>query len=208
MSIRTVDFETKEATETYVGCVLDEIEQNLHDDSYAYAMVWDDETKSVKSVATWSTAYYTNTSAKIDATPEIIERARVYAFQIIFEDKIKNHTVPAKGKIVKSLTTRGKAKGITGEILRFENSKFDSAWAARYNPTRVAVVKVTGPVNNPHYGRNVYVAPERLEVIEELTDAVRDQYRTEAWKEAHSANIRSLFDPRWGRIFRSPELYR
>lgn len=208
MSIRTVNPETKIATESYVGCVLDEIEQNLHDDSYAYAMVWDDETKSVKSVATWSTAYYTNTSAKIDATPEIIERAKVYAFQVILQDKINNHKVPARGKIVKSLTTRGKAKGITGKIVRFENSKFDSAWAARYNPTRVAVVEVTGPITNPHYGRNVYVDPERLEVTEELTEEIKNDYRQEAWLEAHQADVRSLFDPRWGRVNRAPERYR
>src|SRR5690606_40788171 len=63
MSVRTVDPKTKIVSETYVGAVLAEYEDNGYHDSYGHAIVWDATTASVRTVATWSTAYYSLTAA-------------------------------------------------------------------------------------------------------------------------------------------------
>lgn len=207
MSVRTVDPDTKKITEEFVGCVLDEYEENGYHDSYGHAIVWNEEKQAVTTVPTWSTAYYSTTSATVDATPEVIEKAYRYAAKIMSENMIKDFKIVGPGKNVKSLTTRGKAKGAVGTVVRFENSKFDSAWAARYNPTKVAVIKVTDP-ENVHYGRNLYVDPKRLEVTDELTEAVKIDLRYQAVKIVRRQNFRSLFHSRWGSLYQVAELYR
>jgi hypothetical protein len=207
MSVRTTDPTTKKITEEFVGCVLGEYEENGHHDSYGHALVWDDEKGVVRTVSTWSTAYYSSTSATVDATPDVIEKAYCYAGKIMGDNMIKDFLVVGPGKNVKSLTTRGKAKGAIGTVVRFENSKFDSAWAARYNPTKVAVVKVTDP-NNVHFGRNVWVAPDRLEVTDELTDDVKIDLRYQAVKIVRRQDFVSLFHGKWGSLYQPAALYR
>lgn len=206
MSVRTVDPTTKEATETFVGAVLDEYEDNGYHDSYGYAIVWDAEKGTVHTESTWTTAYYSSTSATVDATPEAIKAAKEYAAKILFENKIHDHKIVAPGKTVKSLTTRGKAKGVTGEVVSIERDQYARSYGD-YTP-KVAVIKVTAPYDNPHYGRKLYVKPDRLEVIDELTEDVKIDYKQEAWLQAMNSDVRSLFHPRWGALYRPSELYR
>lgn len=206
MSVFHTDPQTKIKSESYAGAVLFEYEDNGYHDSYAYAIVWDDSAKIVRQVATWTTAGYTTTSATVDATPRSIERARAYAAKIIFEQMIKDHKVVAPGKGVRSLTTRGKAKGVSGTVDRFESDQYARTYGD-YQP-KVAVIKVTAPYDNPHYGRTLYVKPERLEVTDELTPEIENDYRQEAWLIAHERDLRSLFHPRWGLVYRPAELYR
>lgn len=61
---------------TYVGCVLGLGEYNGYDDSDFYAMVWDEENQTVKKVWYDTTRAYTNTTAHVDATDEVREKAR------------------------------------------------------------------------------------------------------------------------------------
>ena len=192
--------------EQYVGAVLDEYEDNGYHDSYGYAIVWDAEKGTVHTESTWSTAYYSNTSAKIDATEESIKAAKEYAAKILFENMVHDHKIVAPGKTVKSLTTRGKAKGITGTVVRFEKNQYRRSYGD-VTP-KVAVVKVTAPYDNPHYGRTLYVDPDRLEVTEELTEEIKNDYRQMAWLQAMRSDVRSLFHPRWGALYRVSELYR
>jgi hypothetical protein len=206
MSVRHTDPESKITTETYVGCVLDEYEDNGYHDSYGYAIVWDDEKGAVTTVQTWSTAYYTTTGATVDATPETIKKAKAYAAKILFEAKIHDHKIVGPGKTVKSLTTRGKAKGVTAVVDHFEKDQYRRSYGD-YQP-KVAVIKVTAPFDNPHYGRKLYVDPARLEVIDELTEDVKIDYKQEAWLQAERSDVRSLFHPRYGALYRPSELYR
>lgn len=207
MSVRTVDPTTKIVSEEYVGAVLDEYEENGYHDSYGHAIVWSEEKQGVLTVSTWSTAYYSTTSATVDATPDVIEKAYRYAAKIMSDNMIKDFKIVAPGKNVKSLTVKGKAKGAVGTVVRFENSKFDSAWAARYSPTKVAVVRVTNE-DHPSCGRNVYVAPNRLEVTDELTEAVKIDLRAQAVKRVRGQSFRSLFHGKWGSLYQVAELYR
>jgi hypothetical protein len=206
MSVRHTDPTTKIVEETYVGCVLDEYEDNGYHDSYGYAIVWDDEKGVVTTVQTWSTAYYTTTGATVDATPETIKKAKAYAAKILFEQRIKDHKIVGTGKTVKSLTVRGKAKGVTGTVEQIKRDEYARAYGDIV--PKVAVIKVTAPFDNPHYGRNLYVKPDRLEVIDELTEDVKIDYKQEAWLEAERSSVRSLFHPRYGALYRPSELYR
>lgn len=206
MSIRYTNPDTKITEETYVGCVLDEYEDNGYHDSYGYAIVWDEAKQAVTTVQTWSTAYYTTTGATVDATPETIKKVKEYAFKILFKSMIEDHKVVGPGKTVKSLTTRGKAKGVTAIVDRFEKDQYHRSYGD-YQP-KVAVIKVTAPESNPHFGRKLYVDPARLEVIDELTPEVENDYRQKAWLQAERSDVRSLFHPRWGALYRPSELYR
>ena len=206
MSIRHTDPTTKITEETYVGCVLDEYEDNGYHDSYGHAIVWDADKGTVHTESTWSTAYYTTTSATVDATPESIKAAKEYAAKILYENKIKDHKIVAPGKTVKSLTTRGKAKGITGEVIKFVPNQYVRSYGDVQLKT--AVVQVTAPESNPHYGRKLYIDPDRLEVTDELTEDVKIDYKQEAWLQAQQSSVRSLFHPRWGALYRVAELYR
>jgi hypothetical protein len=206
MSVRHVDPDTKDITETFVGAVLDEYEDNGYHDSYGYAIVWDAEKGTVHTESTWTTAYYSSTSATVDATEESIKAAKEYAAKILFKSMVEDHKVVAPGKTVKSLTKRGKAKGITGVVSHFEKDQYRRSYGD-YTP-KVAVVKVTAPYDNPHYGRKLWIDPDRLEVIDELTPDVETDYKQEAWLQAQESSIRSLFHPRYGALYRPSELYR
>jgi|SRR5690606_7499619 hypothetical protein len=203
MSVRTVDPKTKIVSESYVGAVLAEYEDNGYHDSYGHAIVWDATTASVRTVATWSTAYYSLTAADTDATEETIMNAREYAAKILFQNKIKDHKIVGPGKTVRSLTTRGKAKGAVGIVLRFEDNRYARSYGD-YRP-QVAVVRVTDP-ENVHYGRTLYIKPDRLEVTDALTPEVENDYRQQAWLESREETMIDLFHPRWGAVFRSADL--
>jgi hypothetical protein len=190
----------------FVGAVLDTYEVNGYDDSDWYAIVWDDEKKIVRSVEYDTTRAASMGRADVDATPESMDKARQYARDVVARGMIDDHAIVGPGKTVKSLTTRGKAKGITGTVERFEKDQYHRSYGD-YQP-KVAVVKVTGPFDNPHYGRNLYIQPDRLEVTDELTEDVKTDYRQEAWLQTHAADFRSLFHIRWGSVYRPAELYR
>ena len=210
MSVQFIEYSGDTHTmgpELYQGAVLDTFEINGYDDSDWYAVVWDAETETVKTVQYDTTRFAAMGKAWVDATQDVINKAYDYAFKIKFEQMIKDFKIVAPGKNVKSLTTRGKAKGAVGTVVRFENSKFDSAWAARYSPTKVAVIKVTDP-KNVHCGRNLYVAPERLEVTDELTPETENDLRQEAFLAVRRQSFHSLFHPRWGSLYQVAELYR
>lgn len=121
--------------ETYAGSVLRTGEHNWHDDSDFYAMVWDEETQSVKEVyagTTRSWAYHDG--AHVDATPEA--RAKAVAWQterLIAAFTLERLTKIDFGTEVRSLTTRGKNKGVVGVVEQFRDNGF--------GPGKIVLVK-------------------------------------------------------------------
>ena len=109
-----------ETKETYVGRVLETYEENGYHDSDFYAIVWDDETNSLIHKQFATTRFYSNGyGAKIDATPEIIEKATAerktrFLKSAIEKDEETAKTV-AKGKMVEINRGR-KNRGIIGEV--------------------------------------------------------------------------------------------
>jgi hypothetical protein len=201
------DNDTQSMTVQYAGAVLGDYEDNGYHDSYWYAILWDAAQGKVITKEYAATAHAGGGWSQVDATPDVIAKARAYAAEILTENAIRDHAIVGKGKNVKSLTTKGKAKGAIGIVVRFEDAKYQSAWSAKYSPKKVAVIRVTDE-SNPHCGRELYVDPERLEVTDELTDAIRREYAYAARREAFTSTVTSLFHPKWGALYRVAELYR
>lgn len=148
-------------TVTYVGRVLATRERNGYDDSDFYATVWDDETNAPKSIMYASTAFWTyHNSAKIDATPEIrakydalISALRAEQTRLAEEEAARR---PSKGKVVRSLTTRGKNVGVTGTVMWYGLDRYNTS---RWNEAYRVGIKVNGEANLR------YLPADKVEVI-------------------------------------------
>ena len=125
-----------ETKETYVGRVLETYEENGYNDSDFYAVVWDDETNSLIHKQFATTRFYSNGyGAKIDATPEIIEKATAerktrFLKSAIEKDEETAKTV-AKGKMVEINRGR-KNRGIIGEVFWVGNPEKFSYYAKEH----------------------------------------------------------------------------
>ena len=125
-----------ETKETYVGRVLETYEENGYNDSDFYAIVWDDETNSLIHKQFATTRFYSNGyGAKIDATPEIIEKATAerktrFLKSAIEADEETAKTV-AKGKMVEINRGR-KNRGIIGEVFWVGNPDKFSYYAKEH----------------------------------------------------------------------------
>jgi hypothetical protein len=125
-----------ETKESYVGRVLETYEENGYNDSDFYAVVWDDETNSLIHKQFATTRFYSNGyGAKIDATPEIIEKATAerktrFLKSAIEKDEETAKTV-AKGKMVEINRGR-KNRGIIGEVFWVGNPEKFSYYAKEH----------------------------------------------------------------------------
>jgi hypothetical protein len=117
--------------ESWTGCVLALGEHNYYDDSDFYALVWDEEKGNVHEVQYATTRGWTyHNTAKVDATPEVIEKATVWQTGVLFEIYVEKHRAELRKRLeqieigthVRSLTTRGKNKGIEGTVETIGNS--------------------------------------------------------------------------------------
>ena len=125
-----------ETKETYVGRVLETYEENGYNDSDFYAIVWDDETNSLIHKQFATTRFYSNGyGAKIDATPEIIEKATAERKNRFLKSAIENDEEKAKtitkGKMVEINRGR-KNRGIIGEVFWVGNPDKFSYYAKEH----------------------------------------------------------------------------
>jgi hypothetical protein len=164
MAVTFLDGATGVRVASYEGAVLGEFEQNFAHDSYFYAVVWDAATQAVTAVQYGTTAFHTTGRIEIDATPEARDAAHAWAVETVAEHIRREHAATvAEGVQVRSLATRGKAKGLTGRVDRVMDSKHDAARAAK--STKVALVV------NDETGQRAWVPTGRLEVTTPLDDA-------------------------------------
>ena len=125
-----------ETKETYVGRVLETYEENGYHDSDFYAIVWDDETNSLIHKQFATTRFYSNGyGAKIDATPEIVEKATAerknrFLKSAIEDDEEKAKTI-TKGKMVEINRGR-KNRGVIGEVFWVGNPEKFSYYAKEH----------------------------------------------------------------------------
>jgi hypothetical protein len=113
--------------ETYKNAVILEREANGYDDSDFFALVWDEETQICKEVQTGTTRFAWNEYVTVDATDEVIEKARNY-YQNEYE-KAKQEIFEATLKAQKSMinmgddvvVTKGRKapKGVVGRVEKF-----------------------------------------------------------------------------------------
>jgi len=109
-----------ETKETYTERVLEVYEDNGYNDSDFYAVVWDDEQNCILHKQYATTRFYSEGyGAKVDATPEIIEKANAEKAKYFLKFAIENDLENAKSvKIGKRVEiTRGrKNRGTIGEV--------------------------------------------------------------------------------------------
>jgi hypothetical protein len=125
-----------ETKETYVGRVLETYEENGYHDSDFYAIVWDDETNSLIHKQFATTRFYSNGyGAKIDATPEIVEKATAERKNRFLKSAIENDEEKAKtitkGKMIEINRGR-KNRGIIGEVFWVGNPEKFSYYAKEH----------------------------------------------------------------------------
>ena len=125
-----------ETKETYVGRVLETYEENGYNDSDFYAVVWDDETNSLIHTQFATTRFYSNGyGAKIDATPEIVEKATAERKNRFLKSAIENDEEKAKtitkGKMIEINRGR-KNRGIIGEVFWVGNPEKFSYYAKEH----------------------------------------------------------------------------
>jgi hypothetical protein len=116
--------------ERWVGKVIRLIEKGYRDDSDYYALVWDDETgKPMKVLYATTRAYSYGCHAVVDATQEVLDKYKNYLSCVEQRNTEyeyqKSFFVPKIGSLVKSLITRGKAKGIEGHVTHIRKTAYD-----------------------------------------------------------------------------------
>lgn len=177
------DNETK-----YVGATLATFERNGYDDSDFLAIVWDAENGTTDVTLYDTTRFAGGGSATVDATEDVQCAARAHLAAKIAElnvaDAYADAIVPVKGDEVRSLTTRGKNKGVVGIVKWIGDDKFNYN---RYSATQPKVVgiKVEGEE------KLRYLPLERVErtTAREVNEA---QIAADAFRWAANANWRSL----------------
>jgi hypothetical protein len=142
--------------ESWTGCVLWTGEHNWHDDSDFYAVVWDEEAGQTREIEYASTRGWTyHNYAVVDASDEVQAKATAYLAKIRAENEAFRRAQEAKIPKVRSLTTRGKNKGVVGLVRRIQPNQYDlSQWAIE-----VAAIEVAGEA------KYRYIPVNRLEVI-------------------------------------------
>jgi len=105
----------------YHGLVIREYERNSYNDSDFYAVVWDEEKQEPRHIQWGTTRAWTYAcGCVVDATPEVLEKYNAWckranaAWAEYHKQEAKY--IPAKGKTIRSTTTRGKAKGKQGLV--------------------------------------------------------------------------------------------
>jgi len=139
------------------GCVLAIGEHNYYDDSDFYAIVWDSSIGQPRKIIYATTrAWSYPCVAVVDATPEIKATYSEWEanHKLVWDAYHKEVAayVPEKGKLAKSITTKGKAKDLEGEIFWIGDSKFNGE-------------KTVGIRDED--GRSAYVALERTRLWHE-----------------------------------------
>lgn len=102
----------------YVGAVLDDREENGYHDSDFYAVVWDAEEARLKRVGYNSTRHAGGGSCKVDATPEVYEKAKEWLFEwakgVIRQKYEEDSTACVKDRKVRVVKGRKVPKGTEG----------------------------------------------------------------------------------------------
>lgn len=164
---------------TYEGCVIQTFERNGSWDSDFYAIVWDEETQSVRQIEYATTRFWTYAnSATVDITPENLAKAQAwkrkqYVAQAIGADRAKARSVFVEGRKVRILpTATGRDRTVKGVKIPKGTEAYVAAWVV--DPYRTPTYRYGGTVPHSYKvvlqveGRNslVYLADDAVEVVD------------------------------------------
>ena len=148
----------EDSQKSYEGCVIRTGELNGYDDSDFYALVWDHENGQTKQVTYGTTRFWTyHNYAEVDLRDEYrsVYLAYVERKQREYEESLAEaeRTRVDVGKEVRSLTTRGKNKGVVGLVRSVFNGDYG----------KTVAIEVAGE------DKYRYIAFNRVEVIQPVT---------------------------------------
>jgi hypothetical protein len=152
----------------YAGAVLADREWNGRDDSDFYAVVWDEAEQKVKRVDYATTRFASRGTAVVDATPEVVRKARRWWRRVVLEralrDAQEEHAKPGRGKRVKVLRARRVKPGTEGVVKWEEANPFRTYYRNGYNhpesPSNRRVRVVTAA------GQSLWFNAEQVEVVD------------------------------------------
>lgn len=160
----------------YEGCVLGLVEENHPEYSDFFAVVWDEETQTVFKDWYGTTLCASMGWAKVDATPEVIEKANAYMRPIVREclrEKIEARLSAIKAyKTVKVVKGRKVPIGTVAQVKRVVE--------ARYGTCVVIEVNGTDTLISAGNVQVVYEIDE--ESLDELTE---QELRENPWRYYH-----------------------
>jgi hypothetical protein len=121
---------------SYAGRVLETYEENHYDDSDFCALVWDDDENKIKRIEYDTTRFGGRGYANVDATPEVMHKARRYMFRFhcrkIGKEIADDALNPGKGKLVRIDRGR-KYKGKIGIVFWIGVNQYASQYNQKYN---------------------------------------------------------------------------
>lgn len=152
----------------YEGCVLADRERNMYHDSYFYAILWDDKEQSIREIEYGTTAAYAPTWCRVDATPEVIEKALNYL--IDRNENLVREGLPAEiedtwntieiGAYVEVVKGRKLPKGTKGYV--------SSVMSNAYSPSNRRVALQVGDEMAYTYEDNLKVLEPTHSVLEHV----------------------------------------
>lgn len=115
--------------ETYPGAVLARREENWHEDSDFYAVVWDEEEQRLRRVDYATTRGCTyGCSATVDATKEVIEKATawlsIWWLDQLTDQEEREVLVPRVGRTVKVVKGRKVVIGTEGKVFWYDKGRY------------------------------------------------------------------------------------
>lgn len=178
---------------TYAGAVLDTYERNGYHDSDFFAVVWDAEAGGVRSILTHSTAWWSGHSgAVVDATEEAWEAARAAILPKVVEALRKlaeeEAVKPYVDRRVRSLTTRGKNKGVEGVVRWYGEDRYRPT----YRDSTIKHYRVGIAVEGEEKLR--YLPVESVEVIDPASAPSDEVLTEEARRRVSTTSGRNLIN--------------
>jgi hypothetical protein len=193
-------YQCQDSVKTYEGAVLQTWENNGYSDSDFIAAVWDEDSQTVKTVMYATTRGWTyHNGAKVDATPEVLAKAgewlAVQAFTRALWKSYDDHGDPTVGKTVRSLTTRGKNKGVVGTIVARRVNPYGTYYANGYNrPESIYNQQVKVQVHGEN--RMAWLSADKVEVIDSWEPDI-DALRGNAKAYGEQGNFMARFSRYW-----------
>jgi hypothetical protein len=129
---------------SFEGAVLDTWERNGYDDSDFYALVWDAEAGTLRTIEYATTRGWTHhNGAHVDATEEVLAAARGSMIPRVVEMLRGRYTdeatAPSVGRTVRSTTRSGKNKGVEGVVRWYGEDSYARDYGLG-KPMKVGVV--------------------------------------------------------------------
>lgn len=190
----------------YEGCVLDDRERNFYDDSDFYAVVWDEDERSIKQYQYNTTRFAGGGSCRIDATDEVRRKADdwlvEWALPILRKMEHDKARTVEKDKRVRVFKGRKAPIGTEGKVFWLQHQNGDPYGRSHGWRTKIGIavddeteaVEKVGRCGTPYtverYRNVVWTYADNCEVLDPdqyLPDDAEIQRRAEQFRGRYCA---------------------